>query len=237
MTDVWRFLFEQGWAVSLLKGSVVTLGLGLLGMCVGLIVALPLAIVRWREVYLLGRLVEAYTMLVRSIPGLLIIYLIFFGSVQVVDQIGAFFGFQSALRNAYPFLMGVLAISIISSAYSVEVLRGALATIPEGLIEAAKSLAMPRKAIYSRIVLPLMLRSALSGLNNVWQMTIKDTSLVSVVGLGELMRTAALAAGISRSPLAFYLIAGLVFLLITWLSQRLFRVCEVHLNRGFRGAR
>src|SRR5450830_1344206 len=105
MTDVWRFLFEQGWAVSLLKGSAVTLGLGLLGMCVGLIVALPLAIVRWREVYLLGRLVEAYTMLVRSIPGLLIIYLIFFGSVQVVDQIGAFFGFQSALRSAYPFLM------------------------------------------------------------------------------------------------------------------------------------
>ena len=77
----------------------------------------------------------------------------------------------------------------------------------------------------------------MSGINNVWQMTIKDTSLVSVVGLGELMRTAALAAGISRSPLAFYLIAGLVFLLITWLSQRLFRVCEVHLNRGFRGAR
>jgi octopine/nopaline transport system permease protein len=119
----------------------------------------------------------------------------------------------------------------------VEVLRGALATIPEGLIEASKSLAMPRKAIYLRIVLPLMLRSALSGINNVWQMTIKDTSLVSVVGLGELMRTAALAAGISRSPLAFYLIAGLVFLLITWLSQRLFRVCEVHLNRGFRGSR
>jgi len=237
MTDVWRFLFEQGWAVSLLKGSAVTLGLGLLGMCLGLIIALPLAIIRWREVRLVGRLVEAYTMLVRSIPGLLIIYLIFFGSVQTVDSIGAFFGFQAAVRSAYPFLMGMLAISIISSAYSVEVLRGALQTIPEGLIEASKSLAMPRRAIYLRIVLPLMLRNALSGLNNVWQMTIKDTSLVSVVGLGELMRTAALAAGISRSPLVFYLIAGAVFLLITFASQRLFVVCERHLNRGFLEAR
>jgi octopine/nopaline transport system permease protein len=237
MSDVWRFLFEQGWAFSLLKGSAVTLGLGLLGMCLGLIIALPLAIIRWREVRVVGAAVEGYTMLVRSIPGLLIIYLIFFGSVQAVDSIGAFFGFQAAVRSAYPFLMGMLAISIISSAYSVEVLRGALQTIPEGLIEASKSLAMPSRAIYLRVVLPLMLRNALSGLNNVWQMTIKDTSLVSVVGLGELMRTAALAAGISRSPLIFYLIAGAVFLLITWVSQRLFVVCERHLNRGFQGAR
>jgi octopine/nopaline transport system permease protein len=237
MKDVWTFLFDQGWAWSLLKGSGVTLGLGLLGMSLGLIIALPLAIIRWREVYVLNHLVEAYTLLVRSIPGLLIIYLIFFGSVQAVDAIGAFFGFQAAVRGAYPFLMGMLAISIISSAYSVEVLRGALQTIPEGLIEASKSLAMPRRGIYLRIVLPLMVRNALSGINNVWQMTIKDTSLVSVVGLGELMRTAALAAGISRSPLVFYLIAGCVFLLITWVSQRLFVVCERRLNRGFLRAR
>lgn len=215
----------------------MTVGLGVLGMCLGLMVALPLAIIRWREVPLLAPLVEGYTMVVRSIPGLLIIYLIFFGSVEAVDAIGAFFGFQAALRSAYAFLMGMLAISIISSAYSVEVLRGALQSIPEGLIEASKALAMPRRGIYLRVVLPLMVRGALAGINNVWQLTIKDTSLVSVVGLGELMRTAALAAGISRSPLLFYLIAGGVFLLITWASQRLFVVCERYFNRGFREAR
>lgn len=237
MTDVWHFLFQQGWALSLLKGSAVTLGLGMLGMCLGLIAALPMAIIRWREVVLLGPLVEAYTLVVRSIPGLLIIYLIFFGSVEAIDAIGAFFGFQEALRNAYAFLMGLLAISIISSAYSVEVLRGALQSIPEGNIEACKALAMPRRIIYWRVVLPLMMRNALPGLNNVWQSTVKDTSLVSVVGLSELMRTAALAAGITRSPLVFYLIAGAVFLLITFASQRLFGVCERHFNRGFLEAR
>jgi len=128
-----------------------------------------------------------------------------------------------------------VSIGLIACAYSIEVFRGALQAIPQGVIEAAKSLALPRPIIYLKIIGPLMLRNALPGMNNVWQMTLKDTSLVSVVGLAELMRLSSMAAGSTRNPLLFYVIAGLVFLAITGVSQRLFSTAERLLNRGFGG--
>lgn len=237
ISQIWQLLFVQGWAVSILKGSGVTLLLGIVGMLLGLLIALPMAVIRWRRVAILSHIVAAYTTVVRSIPGLLIIYLLFFGSVETVDRIGAIFGFQAAVQHAYGFIMGVVSISVISSAYSVEVLRGALQSIPIGMIEAAKALAFSRRHVYLRIIAPLMFRHALAGINNVWQMTIKDTSLVSVVGLQELMRVSAIAAGISHSPLMFYVIAGMVFLLITGCSQKLFDLSEHVLNRGFNWGR
>lgn len=233
MKEVVSLLYQQGWGWSILQGSGVTLLLGILGMLLGNLLALPLAVLRWQQVFLLSSLIDGYSLLVRSIPGLLVIYLLFFGSVEAVDAIGAFFGFQDALRSAYGMIMGVVSIGLISCAYSIEVFRGALQAIPFGVVEAGKSLALPRPVIYLKIIGPLMLRNALPGINNVWQMTLKDTSLVSVVGLAELMRLSSMAAGSTRSPLLFYVIAGLVFLTITGVSQRLFSLAERYLNRGF----
>lgn len=235
MNEVVSLLITQGWGLSIVQGSGVTLLLGILGMLLGNLLALPMAVLRWQRVFLLSSLIDGYSLLIRSVPGLLVIYLLFFGSVETVDAIGALFGFQQALRNAYAMIMGVVSIGLISCAYSIEVFRGALQAIPVGMIEAAKSLALPRPVIYLKVIAPLMLRNALPGINNVWQMTLKDTSLVSVVGLAELMRLSSLAAGSTRNPLLFYLIAGLVFLLITGVSQRLFARAERHLNRGFAG--
>ena len=166
-------------------------------------------------------------------PGLLVIYLLFFGSVETAEQVGAVFGFEDGWKNAYPFLIGVIAIGVISCAYAIEVFRGALQALPVGIVEAAKALALPRGVTYRIIIAPLVFRLALGGMNNVWQSTIKDTSLVSVVGLQELMRLSSIAAGITRSPLLFYGVAGLVFLLITGVSQLSFAAVERRLNLGF----
>lgn len=228
-------MITQGWGWSILQGSGVTLLLGILGMLLGNLLALPMAVLRWQRVLLVSSLIDGYSLLIRSVPGLLVVYLLFFGSVEAVDAIGAFFGFQETLRNAYAMIMGVVSIGLIACAYSIEVFRGALLAIPQGVIEAAKSLALPRSIIYLKIIGPLMLRNALPGMNNVWQMTLKDTSLVSVVGLAELMRLSSMAAGSTRNPLLFYVIAGLVFLAITGVSQRLFSAVERLLNRGFGG--
>lgn len=228
-------MITQGWGLSILKGSGVTLLLGILGMLLGNLLALPMALMRWQRVLLLSSLIDGYSLLIRSVPGLLVIYLLFFGSVEAVDAIGAFFGFQEALRSAYAMIMGVVAIGLIACAYSIEVFRGALQAIPEGVIEAAKSLGLSRPVIYLKVIAPLMLRNALPGMNNVWQMTLKDTSLVSVVGLAELMRLSSMAAGSTRNPLLFYLVAGGVFLVITGVSQYLFSAAERKLNRGFGG--
>lgn len=231
--DVRVLLVDQGWALAILRGSLVTIAVGLLGMLFGILIAFPLAVMRWTRVPLVSPLVDAFTMLVRSVPGLLIIYLLFFGSVEAVDAVGSFFGFRETMKSAYAFVMGVVSIGVISCAYSIEVFRGALQAIPAGLIEAARAMALPRPVTYRRIIAPLMFRLALGGINNVWQSTIKDTSLVSVVGLQELMRLSSVAAGTTRSPLFFYVVAGLVFLAITGASQAAFTAAERRLNVGF----
>jgi octopine/nopaline transport system permease protein len=233
--DIWTMLFAQGWAFALLRGGLVTIVVGALGMLLGVVAATPMALVRWRQVRLLSPLIDAYSMLVRSVPGLLVVYLLFFGSVQSFERIAAVFGFQGATKDAYPFCVGVLSIAVISCTYSIEVLRGGLEAIPRGLIEAAKALALPRTVAFLKVLAPLALRAASGGLNNVWQMTIKDTSLVSVVGLQEVMRAAAIASGITRNPLVFYLIAALMFFSITGLSQWVFGRVERRLDRGFGG--
>lgn len=233
--DLWTMLFLQGWAAALLRGGMTTVLVGVLGMTLGLVVASPMAVARWQGVKLISPLIDVYSILVRSIPGLLVIYLLFFGSVQSFERVAGAFGFQPT-RDAYPFFIGLVSIAAISCAYSIEVLRGALETIPKGLIEAAQALAVPKYVAFFKVIVPLALRAAAGGLNNVWQMTIKDTSLVSVVGLQEVMRVAAVASGITRSPLVFYVIAALMYFAITGVSQWLFARLERRLERGF-GAR
>lgn len=237
MFETLHLLLKHGWLISILKGSAVTILLGLLGMVLGIVAGVPLAIARWRRMAIVSQAIDAFTGVIRSVPGLLVLYLLFFGSVETVDHVGEFFGFRDGLRSAYSFIMGTISISVISAAYSIEVLRGALQSIAPGGIEAAQALGFNRLTIYRRVIAPQMFRYALGGLNNVWQMTIKDTSLVSVVGLQELMRVSAIAAGITHSPLLCYMIAGFVFLFITWSSQRVFVVLELGLNRGFAGGR
>lgn len=231
-TDLLTLLIEQGWAFALLKGAAITIAAALLGTAVGLLIGFPLAIVRWRSVPLLSPLVAIYSGLVRGVPGLLVIYLIFFGSIQTVEAI------LNAMRlgsegNVVPFLMGVIAIGVISCSYSIEVFRSALHAIPYGQIEAAQAVGMSGWVAFHRIIAPLALRSAIGGLNNVWQMTVKDTSLVSVVGLQEMLRVAAIAAGVTRSALVFYVLAAALYLLITFVSQFLFGRAERALSVGF----
>lgn len=235
LADFWILMAQQGWALALLRGSAVTIVIGLLGMSLGFVVATPLAILRWQKIIVVSQLVDAYSIVVRGVPGLLVIYLLFFGSVDMVKAVATTFGYQDQVDSAYPYIVGVIAIAAISCAYSIEVIRGALQSVPSGLLEAAKSLALPRSITFYRITFPLALRLALGGINNVWQMTIKDTSLISVVGLQELMRTAAIGAGITRSPLLFYCIAAALFFLMTAVSQTLFSKAERALNRGFGG--
>ena len=231
-----HLLWDAGWGLAILRGALVTISVGILGMIFGMAIGLALAVVKWSRVPVLAHLVDAYGTVVRSIPGLLVIYLLFFGSVEFVTSVGTFFGYEDAFQDAYSFLVGVAAISLISAAYAAEVFRGALASIHKGQIEAARALALPRRRLYSRIIGPQMLRYALTGISNVWQSTIKDTSLVSVTGLAEVMRIAYVAAGSTKQPLLFFVIAAAVFFAITLASQGLFDLVERNLNRGVKAA-
>ncbi len=212
-------VWEGGWVGAILRGASVTIAVGITSMIIGLCIGTICGLIKWRAIFGLSQLVDIYTSVIRGVPELLIIYLLFFGSIEFVTQVATAFGFAKLADAGYPFFITVAAISAISGAYSTEVVRGALAAIPKGHIEAAVALGLPSRRIFIRIIAPQMLRIAFPGINNVWQTTIKDTALVSVVGLQELMRTAFIGAGSTRNPLMFYAIAAVVYLMITLISQ------------------
>ena len=131
------------------------------------------------------------------------------------------------------FITGAFSIGIISGAYSTEVFRGAIQSIPKGQFEASKVLGINKSIYFLKIILPQMLRLALPNINNVWQITLKDTSLISVTGLVEIMRQSYIAAGSTRDPLLFYSFAAVLYFLLTFISMKVFNRLENHYSRGF----
>ena len=215
---LWQ-VWEGGWVGAILRGAAVTIAVAVTAMLGGVIVGIVCGLVKWGRIRPLTYLVDGYTALVRGVPELLIIYLLFFSSVEFVTKVATAFGYAGLADAGYAFIIAVVAIGAISGAYSTEVVRGALEAVPHGHVEAARELGLPGSRISRRIIPPQMLRIAFPGLNNVWQTTIKDTALVSVVGLQELMRTAFIGSGTTRHPFIFYLIAAVVYLAITLVSQ------------------
>ncbi|MBN9237989.1 ABC transporter permease [Mesorhizobium hungaricum] len=215
---LWQ-VWEGGWVGAILRGAAVTIAVAVTAMLGGVIVGIVCGLVKWGRIRPLTYLVDGYTALVRGVPELLIIYLLFFSSVEFVTKVATAFGYAGLADAGYAFIIAVVAIGAISGAYSTEVVRGALEAVPHGHVEAARELGLPGSRIFRRIIAPQMLRIAFPGLNNVWQTTIKDTALVSVVGLQELMRTAFIGSGTTRHPFIFYLIAAVVYLAITLVSQ------------------
>ncbi|KSV74511.1 ABC transporter permease [Sinorhizobium sp. GL2] len=215
---LWQ-VWEGGWVGAILNGAAVTVAVAVVSMLGGFVVGVICALIKWGRVRPLTYVVDGYTAIVRGVPELLIIYLLFFSSVEFVTRVATAFGYAGIAESGYGFVIAVVAIGAISGAYSTEVVRGALAIIPQGQIEAARALGIPALRIFRRIILPQMLRIAIPGINNVWQVTIKDTALVSVVGLQELMRTAFIGSNTTRNPFTFYLIAAVVYLAITLVSQ------------------
>lgn len=234
MLDTIIRILQEGWGWMLLRGTGMTLLVSILGMALGVVIGITGASIKTNGPLVLRWLVSIYTTITRSIPELLIIYLLFFGTSQAVSDLGAFLNWQEGMNRWFPLMVGVLAIGIISGSYSVEVFRGALKAIPEGQIEAAKAIGMPAHKRLFRITVPQMFWYALPGSNNVWQTALKDTALISLVGLVEIMRAAVLGAAATREPLALYLLAGILFFIIGMASQGVFVLAERYFGRGMR---
>ena len=146
--------------------------------------------------------------------------------------VASIFGYNDYIEiNA--FLTGSFSIGIISGAYSTEVFRGAIQSIDKGQFEASKVLGLKKPAHFFKVIMPQMLRLSIPNLSNVWQITLKDTSLISVTGLVEIMRQSYIAAGSTRDPLFFYSFAAVLYLLLTFLSMKLINRLEIKYNKGF----
>lgn len=225
----------QGWGPALLDAALVTVVLSAAGFALGAVFGGLAAFARLKGGMLARGLADTYCTLFRGVPDLLTIYLLYFGGSTVLTAIGHSIGVRGFLGLPV-FITGVIALGVISGAYQAEVYRGAFLAIPHGQIEAARALAMPGPLMLRRVVLPQLLRYAIPGLGNVWQLILKDSALISVIGLVELMRQAQVGAGSTRQPFVFYISAAVLYLVITALSGGLIRRAERRSLRGVRRA-
>jgi octopine/nopaline transport system permease protein len=223
---------KTGWGDELFYATLMTLAVSVTAMLIGFFFALiftPLKLSKYKTLNLIGNF---YTTVIRGVPELLVIYLFFFGGSGAIMFVASMFGYNEYIEiNA--FITGSFAIGIISGAYSTEVFRGAIQSIDKGQFEASKVLGIKKHIQFYKVILPQMLRLAIPNLSNVWQITLKDTSLISVTGLVEIMRQSYIAAGSTRDPLFFYSFAAVLYLLLTYFSMKLINKLEVKYSRGY----
>ncbi|MEF2071180.1 ABC transporter permease [Consotaella aegiceratis] len=224
-----------GWGPVMLLGASVTLALAVCGFAIGAVFGAIAAFAKVAGGPIARTIADVYTTVLRGIPDLLVIYLFYFGGSSVLTSIGRLFGYEGFI-GLPGFATGAMAIGLVSGAQHTEVFRGAYFAVQRGEIEAAIAAGMHRFLRFRRIIAPLVLRHALPGLGNVWQIILKESALVSVTGVVELLRQAQVGAGSERQPFTFYFAAAILYLVITSLSSFTFQRAEGYFNRGVRRA-
>jgi polar amino acid transport system permease protein len=216
MNGGWDLLWE--WRVPLMRGALSTVAIAFLAYTLGIVIGLAGAMGKLTGGGLLRRALEWYTTLVRSLPELLLIIVLYYLASDLINQALALVSAPPIRING--FVAAVLVLGFVQGAYHTEVLRGAIQSIPVGQIEAAKAYGMSPWLQFRRVILPAMLPNALPGLSNLWLNATKDSSLVFVVGFSELISTAKQAAGSSTTKhyFLFFSFAALVYLAISVVS-------------------
>ncbi|MEK1887724.1 MAG: ABC transporter permease [Phyllobacterium sp.] len=222
-----------GWGGALVAGAVMTILIALCGFMIGSIIGTFGAWAKVSGGRTLRFFADGYTTILRGIPDLLVIYLFYFGGSAAVTAIGRLLGSDGFI--GFPgFLAGSLAVGITSGAQQTEVFRGAFRAVQHGEIEAAIACGMSRALRFRRIIAPLTLRHALPGMGNVWQVVLKESALVSITGVAELLRQAQVGAGSTGMPFNFYIVAGAIYLAISTFSGAVLQRSERHFSRGVR---
>jgi arginine/ornithine transport system permease protein len=214
--------------LAILQGSVMTVGVSLSALLVSIVLGLAGAAAKLSGRPALVALATVYTTLIRGIPELVLMLLIFYGGSIGLNHLMELLGSDTVI-DINPFVAGVLTIGFIYGAFMTETFRGALLAIPKGQAEAAWAFGMSRSQTFIRITAPQMVRYALPGFTNNWLVLIKATALVSLIGLQEMTYLAKQASAATRSPFVFFLFTAALFLIYTSVSL----VVLIKLNARF----
>ncbi|MEG0246556.1 MAG: ABC transporter permease [Pseudomonas sp.] len=220
-----------GFGPALLAGTLMTVKLALSALCLGLVLGLLGALAKTSPYKPLQWLGGFYSTLVRGVPELLWVLLIYFGTVSLMNKLGEALNIPGLELSA--FSAGVIALGLCFGAYATEVFRGAILAIPKGHREAGLALGLSKGRIFSKLILPQMWRIALPGLGNLFMILMKDTALVSVIGLEEIMRHSQIAVTVSKQPFTFYMVAAVIYLGLTVLAMTGMHFMEKRASRGF----
>lgn len=224
----------QGYLVSLLEGAWLTLQVAVLSLVLALLLGLVGASAKLSRIALLRIPALAYTTVVRGIPDLVMMLLVFYGGQIGINEITDRLGWDYVDVN--PFAAGVATLGFIFGAYFTETFRGAFLAVPAGQLEAGYAYGMTRWQVFRRILFPQMLRHALPGLGNNWQVMQKSTALVSIIGLSDITWLADQAGRSTHEPFLFYMVVCVFYLAMTAVSGLAFRWLERRYSVGVRRA-
>ena len=211
-------------------GVLVTVSLAVVSLVLATALGALAASAKLSGKFVPGAIAHAYTTLVRGVPELVLILLIYFGGQRLLNQIGG--ALDLDYIDISKFWAGVISIGFIYGAYLTETFRGAYLAVPRGQGEAAKAMGLTPLATLWTVLLPQIMRFALPGYGNVWLVLVKSTAVVSVIGLADVVGLANNAGKATREPFLFFVAVIFVYLAITWASGLVLRYAEVRANRG-----
>lgn len=233
--------FLQGYEASILKGAWVTVEVALVSLVLAVLFGLLGAVAKMSSNRCLRMVATTYTTIIRGIPDLVLMMLIFFGGQVMLNNslyslnetFNAWFStpdnyvqYLPDYIDVSPYAAGVLTLGFIFGAYMAETFRGAMLAVDRGELEAATAYGMSPWQRFHRVMFPQMVRHALPGFGNNWLVLLKTTALVSIIGLEDMVRTGALAAGSTKMPFTFYMTVAVIFLFFTSISTALLKVLE-----------
>ncbi len=219
---------------SLVEGALLTAALALASLALALLLGLAGAAAKLSGSRFWRGAATAYTTVIRGVPDLVLMLLVFFGGQIALNALLQRLG--AGYVDIDPFIAGVATLGFIFGAYFTETFRGAMLAVPAGQLEAGRAFGMSRALVFRRITAPQMLRFAIPSFTNNWLVLVKSTALVSVIGLNDMMQKAGQAAGATRQPFTFYLAVGGLYLAITTLSVVALGALERRVSRGVREA-
>ena len=223
----------HGYTLSLLQGLAVTLAVAAASLAIACALGLAGAGAKLSRHRALRWAANVYTTVIRGVPDLVLMLLVFYGGQVLVNHLAERAGHDGFI-DVDPFAAGVLTIGFIFGAYLTETFRGAFMAVPAGQREAGLAFGMSSAQVLRRITAPQMLRHALPALSNNWLVLVKSTAIVSVIGLNDMMQKAGQAAGTTREPFVFYGAVALMYLAITSASEFGFKVLRERSTHGVR---
>lgn len=238
----------KGYEGAIFDGALLTIEVALLSLLLAVLLGLLGAVAKLSSNRLAKGMATLYTTVIRGIPDLVLMMLIFFGgqillnnSLYAINEwVNNYFTSQEPNHewvsylpdyiDVSPFFAGILTIGFIFGAYMAETFRGAILAVDAGELEAGKAYGMSPWLLFRRILFPQMVRHALPGFGNNWLVLLKTTALVSIIGLEDMVRMGALAAGSTKMPFTFYMTVAIIFLFFTSVSTGLLRIVERKYN-------
>lgn len=208
----------QGYGWMLWAGVQLTVMVSVASMAGAVVVGMAAALAKLSGSRVWRRVIDVYTTVVRGVPELVLLLLVYYGVPTLIQDLAAQLGHQVVL-SINPFVAGIATITFIYGAFACEVFRAAYLNVPAGQHEAAAVLGLSRAKSLRLVIMPQVFRYALPGLGNVWMVLVKATALISIIQLPELMRNADVAARATRMPFTFFFAACLIYLAITLVSM------------------